>query len=277
MRQPIFSDLFTMDYNKQNRLETFVERHRADFDLHEPRPDLWAALEQQLHGEAATALAPVMSIAPANDETERGRQIAFAPAQEPALVQRWRWVERYSLAAALAVLVLAAGLGELWKSGRVAAERGTVSQVAGSAASPNADAALYLAPSGELTPNAVNRNMNARLDTAVRGMETYYVSQLTDRKTELSQLAPDAAAEWSRELVELDSSYQQLKRELPQNPQPELVLTAMNRNLQIRLDILDRQLELRGPAQTAMTGDARTEYALADSRQFSEASLRHDR
>ena len=37
MRQPIFSVLSTMDYTKSNRLETFVERHRADFDLHEPR------------------------------------------------------------------------------------------------------------------------------------------------------------------------------------------------------------------------------------------------
>lgn len=275
MRQPIFSVLFTMDYSKQNRLETYVERHRADFDLHEPRPDLWAALEQQLHGEAVAA--PVMSIVPADDSTEKGRQLPCSPpAEKPTPAPRRRWTEQYSIAAALVVLMLAAGLGELWKSGRVAAERGVVSQVAGAANGQN-DAALYLSPSGELTPSVVNQNMNARLDTAVRGMETYYVSQLTDRKAELSQLAPDAAAEWSRELVELDSSYQQLKRELPQNPQPEIVLTAMNKNLQIRLDILDRQLELRGPAQTAMTGDKRAEYALADSRQFSEASLRHDR
>jgi hypothetical protein len=51
----------------------------------------------------------------------------------------------------------------------------------------------------------------------------------------------------------------------------------MNRNLQNRLNILDRQLELRDPSQTAMSSETRSEYALADSRQFSEASLRHDR
>jgi hypothetical protein len=108
-------------------------------------------------------------------------------------------------------------------------------------------------------------------------METYYVSQLADRKAELSQLAPEDAAEWGRELVDLDTLYQRLKRELPRHPQPEVVLTAMNKNLQIRLDILDRQLELRDPAQTAQAGETRSEYALADSRQFSEASLRHER
>ncbi|RYE90771.1 MAG: hypothetical protein EOO37_02120, partial [Cytophagaceae bacterium] len=124
MRQPIFSVLFTMDYNKQNRLETYVERHRADFDLHEPRPDLWAALEQQLHGETAPVPEPTMSIAPADDTTAVGRQLAFSvPAEEPTSTKRQRWTEQYSIAAALVVLMLAAGLGELWKSGRVAAER----------------------------------------------------------------------------------------------------------------------------------------------------------
>jgi hypothetical protein len=217
-----------------------------------------------------------MSIVAGGDEpVEMGRQLPFDQpvTAESAPARRRAWAEHYSIAAALVVLLLAAGLGEMWKSGRVAAERGTVSQAAGQPA----DAALYLSPTGELTPNAVNQNLNARLDTAVRGMETYYVSQLTDRKAALSQLAPEAAAEWSRELVDLDSSYQQLKRELPRHPQPEVVLTAMNKNLQIRLDILDRQLELRDPSQTALVGDGRSEYALADSRQFSEASLRHGR
>jgi hypothetical protein len=265
-----------MDYTKQNRLETYVERHRADFDLHEPRPDLWAALEQQLHGEAAPAAAPALRIVPETEELPAARTLPFSAPAAPTTPRR-AWRERYSLAAALAVLLLAAGLGEVWKSGRVAAERGVVSQVPGPATAGPADAALYLAPSGKLLPSAVSQNMNARLDTAVRGMETYYVSQLTDRKAELSQLAPEAAAECGRELVDLDTLYQQLKRELPRHPQPEVVLTAMNKNLQIRLDILDRQLELRDPGQTSLAGDSRSNYALADSRQFSEASLRHDR
>lgn len=260
-----------MNYPTQHRLETFVEQHRADFDLHEPRPELWAALEQQLHGEAAPE--PVMAIVTEDAPTEMGRQLPFSTPAEQPLPARKFWAERYSVAAALVVLLLAAGLGEAWKSGRVAAERGVAAHPAGSAA----DAAQFLSPAGELTANSVSQNMNARLDTAVRGMETYYVSQLADRKAELGQLAPEAAAEWSRELVELDSSYQRLKRELPRHPQPEVVLTAMNRNLQIRLDILDRQLELHEPGQTALAGDTRGEYALADSRQFSEASLRHDR
>ena len=88
---------------------------------------------------------------------------------------------------------------------------------------------------------------------------------------------PEDAAEWGRDLVDLDTLYPRLKRELPRHPQPEVVLTAMNRNLQIRLDILDRQLELHGADQTALASESRAEYTLADSRQVAGSVLRHDR
>ena len=263
-----------MEYTKQNRLENYVERHRADFDPHEPRPELWAALEKQLPGGAMPTSEPMMSVAP--NAAELGQQRPFTPAPRPGASSRRAWAERYGVAAALALLVLAAGLGEAWKSKRVAAKEVAARQVTSTPASAETDAALYLTPAGELGLSSVSQNMNARLDTAVRGMETYYVSQLADRKAELSQLAPDATADWARELVDLDSSYQRLKRELPRHPQPEVVLTAMNRNLQIRLDILDRQLELRGPDQTARSRESRGEFALADSRQTGETTLHHD-
>lgn len=269
-----------MKYNEHDQLETCVERHRADFDLHEPRPELWAALAKQLHNEPTSASnEPQMSVAVADDETETGRQFTFTVPAEPQTPSRRRavWVERYSIAAALVVLILAAGLGEAWKSGSAGQARLATTPAMNAPASQAADAALYLAPSGGLVASEVSQSTNARLDTAVRGMETYYVSQLADRKAELSQLAPAATADWARELVDLDSSYQQLKRELPRHPQPEVVLTAMNRNLQIRLDILDQQLSVHGPAQTAMTGESRGEFALADSRRLAETTLRHDR
>ena len=268
-----------MNYITSDKLENYVERHRADFDLHEPRPELWAALEKELHGgEAATAAEPLMSIVPAATSAGvAGRQVAFArPTEKPVASTPWTWMERYSLVAALAVLVLAAGLGEAWKAGREVPTGITTAHVGSTAAATGADAALYLAPS-ELQASNVGQNMDARLDTAVHGMESYYVSQLADRKAELSQLAPDATADWTRELVDLDSSYQRLKRELPRHPQPEVVLTAMNRNLQIRLDILDQQLELHGPAQAALSGEVRGEYALADSRRALGNTLHHDR
>jgi hypothetical protein len=234
-------------------LEKYAERHRADFDLHEPRPELWAALEKQLHGEAPSDKRPVMGIV--KDIHVAAELPAAQPAVRVQANKRWQY---YSLAAALAALVIAAGVGESWKANHASAV----------AATPATDAGLYVGPTtGLLTANhSGGADVDARLDTAVHGMERYYIAQLNDRKTQLGQLAPSATAEWAHELVGLDSSYQQLKRELPQHPQPEVVLTAMNRNLQIRLDILDRQLELHGDDQAALAASNSSEYVLADSR-----------
>ena len=246
-------------------LENFVERHRADFDLHEPRPDLWDALEKQLdEGTAMPARPSHLSIVP-----------DAGPAPQPTLrVQRSRW--RY-LEAACALLIVAgaAVLGEIWKSDRTT----PVAEVLplGAAKSQVADAALYVQPelraASESGPDG-----NARLDTAVHGMERYYATQLADRRAQLSQLGTDSQSEWAHELVGLDSSYQQLRRELPQHPQPEVVLTAMNRNLQIRLDILDRQLELHGNGRpTDVPGATNSEFALADSRVAANEARHHAR
>jgi hypothetical protein len=258
-----------MEPINRHSLEEYAERHRADFDLHEPRPELWAALEKQLHGESpAAAEAPHMVITP-----DYPLQPATGlPLAQPALrVQKSdRW-QRYGLAAALVLLLVAAGVGEAWKSSRGAAV------AAQAAASPTA--ALYPVADPSVVPASQGgAEVDARLDTAVHGMERYYIAQLTDRKTQLSQLAPAATAEWARELVGLDSSYQQLKRELPRHPQPEVVLTAMNRNLQIRLDILDRQLELHGGDQPALAGSGSTngEYVLADSRSIADNLMRRN-
>ena len=257
-----------MDPHKNNSLENFVERHRADFDTHEPRPDLWAALEQQLTDTAATPATPVMRVADA-------QAVFTAPvAQAAATAGRPNWFQRYGVAAALALLVVAAGASEAWKSGREApvlttaapgaADRGSVAGVA--------DDALYQGGTPmALTAAEHSVGADSQLVRAVRGMETYYTSQLARRQNELHQLSgPGVAgmtADWQRELVSLDSSYRKLKQELPRHPQPDAVLTAMNRNLQIRLDILDQQLHLGTATEADPNSGA---YVLADSRRQAE-------
>lgn len=262
-----------MEPINRHSLENYAERHRADFDLHEPRPELWAALEKQLHGDSTPAELPYMTIATTPAEPA---PVAVAPlaAVAPQLrVQKSERWQRYGIAAALLTLVVAAGMGEAWKSKHIPAIATQTTETTAAA-----DAALYLGPDANvLVASQGGADVDARLDTAVHGMERYYIAQLTDRKTQLSQLAPDATAEWARELVGLDSSYQQLKRELPRHPQPEVVLTAMNRNLQIRLDILDRQLQLHGDSREALAGpNANGEYVLADSRSIADNVLRHN-
>ena len=122
-----------------------------------------------------------------------------------------------------------------------------------------------------LTAAERSTGADSQLVRAVRGMETYYTSQLARRQSELRELSGPGVAgmaiDWQRELVSLDSSYRQLKVELLHHPQPDAVLTAMNRNLQIRLDILDQQLHL-GTAPEAVPNPGA--YVLADSRHSAE-------
>ena len=249
-----------MQSDKPDSLATFVERHRADFDVHEPRPALWAALEQALDAPPAPGLAAAAPVA-----APPFLPVAMVPAA------RAPWLHRYGVAAALALLVMAAGASEAWKSAHApaGAELGVAAEPVVRVPAAGSDAALYLGGDPQPLPAADRNDLtDDRLATAVRGMETYYVAQLNERKAELRQLADSAAgsptAEWRHELAALDSSYHLLKLELPRHPQPDVVLSAMNRNLQIRLDLLDRQLQTR--ALTEARPAAPSGLVLADSR-----------
>ncbi|MBF9141751.1 hypothetical protein [Hymenobacter properus] len=248
-----------MNTNKPNSLENFVERHRADFDTHEPRPDLWAALEQQLNEPVA---APILRLAP-------------EPVAAPVEAPRASWLQRYGVAASLALLVFAAGASEAWKSKHATAEvAAAAAPESTSRPATEADAALYQG-GNPMAMSAAERTTGAdsQLVRAVRGMEAYYTNQLARRQHELSELqGPGMArvtADWQLELVSLDSSYRQLKAELLNHPQPDAVLTAMNRNLQVRLDILDQQLHL-GAASAPEERNNTSSFVLADSRRQAE-------
>ena len=259
-----------MDTKNQNSLENFVDRHRAEFDTHEPRPDLWAALEQQLNTTApAMRLSEEVAVAPAVSAAAR---VATGALGTPL---RASWLQRYGVAASLALLVVAAGASETWKARPAAPEAAAAASVpaATSVAVAAPDAALYQHGNPtSLTAAEHTAGPDSQLVRAVRGMEAYYTNQLARRQGELSGLSgPGMAAmnvDWKRELVSLDSSYRLLKTQLLHHPQPDAVLTAMNRNLQVRLDILDRQLNLStAPAETYPNAGA---YVLADSRRLPE-------
>ena len=264
-----------MDTPKNNSLETFAERHRADFDTHEPRPDLWAALEAQLNAAAPAmrrsdepAAVPAAPVAQASKWAVAAASATSATAGKTG---RASWFQRYGVAAALAVLVFAAGASEAWKANRAAPEAAVATALAAPLGSPaNAPAAARYRGGNPTALAAAEHTTGAdsQLVRAVRGMEAYYTNQLARRQTELSQLSgPGMAAmnaDWQHELVSLDSSYRVLKLQLLHHPQPDAVLTAMNRNLQVRLDILDRQLNLgNAPAEADPHVGA---YVLADSR-----------
>ena len=77
--------------------------------------------------------------------------------------------------------------------------------------------------------------------------ERYYTTLINQKKAELSreEIAQlNLEGDWDRDLGQLDSAYVALKKELYANPNQEKVVDAMIRNLQIRMDILNQQLEV---------------------------------
>ncbi len=76
--------------------------------------------------------------------------------------------------------------------------------------------------------------------------EVYHFTRLIELKhKELSKIRneePELYKKFSADITRLDSSYQMLKKELPGNPNEELVLAAMIENLRIQIDLLNEQL-----------------------------------
>ncbi|WP_149867293.1 anti-sigma factor [Solirubrum puertoriconensis] len=227
-------------------LEGFVERHRADFDNFEPRADLWDAIEARLDEPADEDETPthVLPLNPTVSPTHLDTPAATTPS--------FAW-QRYVAAAAVAITLLAGGYG-LRRADELSSSSATLASAAdvlpAMEQQPSAVAEVVGAPE----PMAVSAGQPAeqRLASSVRRMEAYYASQILEKQHELRQLDESAApgtmpqaADWIHELTALDSTYRQLRTELYRNPDPDAVLEAMNRNLQIRLDILNQQLRTR--------------------------------
>lgn len=76
--------------------------------------------------------------------------------------------------------------------------------------------------------------------------EVYHFTQLIELKqNELKKIEkeqPDLYKEFIGDITTLDSSYNALKKELPQNPNREQLLEAMIENLRLQTDLLNHQL-----------------------------------
>lgn len=74
-----------------------------------------------------------------------------------------------------------------------------------------------------------------------------YTQLIDDKRAELVKLTennPELAKEFVTELQQLETSYQNLKADLPKNPNQETVIKAMIQNLQWQIDLLNQQLDI---------------------------------
>ena len=75
--------------------------------------------------------------------------------------------------------------------------------------------------------------------------EDYYVSLINQKRQSIKdQLTPEQQEQFLVEIDQLDSMYVELKKTYQTNASNDRVMDAMINNLQLRLDILNRQLEI---------------------------------
>lgn len=75
--------------------------------------------------------------------------------------------------------------------------------------------------------------------------EDYYVTLISQRKQAIKeQLSPEQEQQFLVEIDQLDSMYLELKKTYQTNASNDRVMDAMISNLQLRLDILNKQLEI---------------------------------
>lgn len=86
-------------------------------------------------------------------------------------------------------------------------------------------------------------SLSASHGTSVVRYETFIEDKRKKLET-MSTLNPEMVSDFEADLDELNSSYIQLRSKLPNNPNQELILNKMVKNLKWQLELLNRQLEL---------------------------------
>lgn len=221
----------------KDRLQRFVRDNREDFDTEEPSEALWLKLSQKLpEGENNDVVHPAATadntqVAIVHESFQNGRSYnpfflskpkgeggAFDKATAQPVINdnsknsrsnQWNW----RVAASIALLI---GLG--WTGYSVYQNYDTTES-------------SEMALSNPVFAQQVNQ----------------YTQLIDTKRAELSQMTksnPALYQEFQGELEELERSYQNLKIDLPKNPNQEIVIQAMIQNLQWQIDLLNRQLDI---------------------------------
>ena len=197
----------------KDSLKDFVNENREDFDMFEPRPELWQEICTELKVQKAMEEKP----------RKEAKVISINFGERLNFTADFMFMRM----AATIVLLLACGI-TLWM---VKQNTPTPTNSLAVASETGEQTSIY-----EVAPELAE-------------VEVYYTSQINSKREELSEydlkvLGLDETRQIDNELARLDSSYTRLKNQLYTTPNTDQVMAAMIRNLQIRIDVLNRQLEV---------------------------------
>jgi hypothetical protein len=93
-----------------------------------------------------------------------------------------------------------------------------------------------------------NNTVNyANINPVYAEQQIHYTQLIATKRVELQNIAhtdPELYKEFSNETAKMDSAYRKLNSYLPTSPNPELVLRAMIKNLEIQMQVLNQQLSI---------------------------------
>lgn len=92
-----------------------------------------------------------------------------------------------------------------------------------------------------------SKELTDQVDPAYTLQMDQFAILIQNRQSELSRnrvSQPELYRQFLQDNNHLDSSYNYLKKELAVNPNKEILLDAMIQNLQLKLDLLNRQLQI---------------------------------
>jgi len=93
----------------------------------------------------------------------------------------------------------------------------------------------------------VKSNSADAYDSAYSNRMTQFFQLIQQKQIELKEVGkvePELYQQFIKDLTKLDSSFGNLKHALPANPNKEVLIEAMIKNLQIQIDLLNRQLQI---------------------------------
>lgn len=206
--------------------EKFVQEHRDDFDHEFPDPEIWEKVRRKMI-----------------PEKEKSGVIRFMP------INRWM-----TAAAGVLILIIISGIliyskhekspSDLTKTKPVEVLPENTSPVI----SKKPDTAS-ITPKFETENNKkVNKEELAATPATDNNKELYYYSKLIEIKQEelktLEKDEPLLYKQFAGDVEKLDHVYHSLKKQLPDNSNPEQVMEAMISNLQLQMNLLNKQLKI---------------------------------
>ncbi|MFI5194219.1 MAG: hypothetical protein ACHQD7_09180 [Chitinophagales bacterium] len=221
-----------------SHLEKFVQGNRDAFDDQSPAPELWEKIRDRLQSAAGP------------QETKQETPIRSLP------LKRW-------LSAAAAVVLLGVSGWFYYALHKTTAEQPVARNV-----QPHGPV-IKEQPGITVPADSPTRNLSALEQTSTGGLkkpatvkpagsvdpeeadykeEMYHYARLVEIKhNELKALQKDEPLlykKFSGDVNRLDSVYQALKTQLPENPNQEQLIEAMISNLQLQIGLLNKQLHI---------------------------------